>query len=67
VSVRGAAFARSFATPVREIRLPAGPYTVTFQSTTYAAPVVARVVVDQGASYSVHADFREAVPRVTVR
>lgn len=67
VSVHGAGKTRSLSTPVRALKLPAGPYTVTFQSPTYSAPVVARVIVEAAAPKSVHADFREAVPRVTVR
>jgi hypothetical protein len=67
VNVSGPGKSRSLVTPVRELRVPAGSYTVTFRSETYAAPVVARVVVESGLSRSVHADFREADPRVTVR
>jgi eukaryotic-like serine/threonine-protein kinase len=67
VSVQGSGKSRSLHTPVRDLRVPAGSYTVTFRNDTYGAPVVARVVVQSGLSRSVHADFREAEPRVTVR
>lgn len=67
VSVHGLGKNRSLVTPVRELHVPAGPYTVTFRSDTYDSPVVARVVVQEGVSRSVHADFREADPRVTIR
>lgn len=67
VSVVGTGKHQSLRTPVRELRVPAGSYTVTFRSETYDVPVVARVIVEQGIHRSVHADFREADPRVTVR
>jgi serine/threonine-protein kinase len=67
VSVSGAGKTRALRTPVRELRLPTGTYTVTFRNQTYGAPVVTRVVVGGDRVQSVHADFREADPRVTVR
>lgn len=67
VRVHGRGFERALTTPVRELRLPAGAYTVTFENVTYAAPVSAEVIVEEGGRRSVHADFREVVPRVSVR
>jgi len=67
VRVLGRGFERALTTPVRELRLPAGAYTITFENVTYAAPVRAEVIVEEGARRSVHADFREAEPRVSVR
>lgn len=67
VRVQGAGVDRSLATPVRELELPPGAYTVTFQNTTFDAPVSSRVSLGAGAQRSVHADFREAEPRVSVR
>jgi hypothetical protein len=40
---------------------------VTFESATYGAPVSAAVTLADGGLRSVHADFREAEPRVSVR
>jgi len=67
VSVTGTGLSRSFETPVRELKLPAGSYAVTFRSAIYAAPLATRVLLTAGAQRSVHADFRDAEPRVSVR
>ena len=40
---------------------------VSFESSTYGAPVVASVSLADGAQRSVHADFREAEPRISIR
>jgi eukaryotic-like serine/threonine-protein kinase len=67
VGLRGPGQNRRLSTPVRELRLPAGAYTVTFESATYGVPVSTRVVIEEGTRRSVHADFREAEPKITVR
>jgi serine/threonine protein kinase len=67
VGLRGSGQNRRLSTPVRELRLPAGAYTVTFESATYGVPVSTRVVIEEGTRRSVHADFREAEPKITVR
>ena len=67
VFVRGAGLSRSLTTPVRELKLPPGVYSVSFESSTYGAPVVASVSLADGAQRSVHADFREAEPRISIR
>ncbi len=67
VTVVGGRVAQTEVTPVRELKLPPGNYAVTFRSATFASPVVARVELAAGASRSVHADFRAAMPTVVVR
>lgn len=67
VFVRGAGLSRALTTPVRELKLPPGVYSVSFESATYAAPVTTSVSLADGAQRSVHADFREAEPRIRVR
>jgi serine/threonine protein kinase len=67
VFVRGAGLSRALTTPVRELKLPPGVYSVSFESATYGAPVTASVSLADGAQRSVHADFREAEPRISVR
>lgn len=67
VTVRGSGVSETRPTPVRALRVPAGTYTVTFSSETYSTPVSTRIVLERGASRAVHADFRDAVPRVSVR
>ena len=67
VTVRGPGLRRRLATPVRDLRLAAGAYSITFESATYGVPVSARVVMEEGTRRSVHADFREAEPKLTVR
>ncbi|HTQ07709.1 MAG TPA: serine/threonine-protein kinase [Polyangiaceae bacterium] len=67
VSVDGAGFSQTSATPVRALSVPPGSYRVTFRSETYGAPVVSEVMLAAGAHRSVHADFRAAAPSVIVR
>jgi hypothetical protein len=67
VYVRGAGLSRALTTPVRELKLPPGVYSVSFESATYGAPVTASVSLADGAQRSVHADFREAEPRISIR
>jgi serine/threonine-protein kinase len=66
VTVVGGRISRTQVTPVRALKLPPGVYSVTFRSATFGEPVVARVELGAGASRSVHADFRAALPTVVV-
>jgi serine/threonine protein kinase len=66
VTVVGGRISRTSLTPVRALKLPPGVYSVTFRSSTFGEPVVARVELGAGASRSVHADFRAALPTVVV-
>jgi eukaryotic-like serine/threonine-protein kinase len=67
VTIVGGRIAQSHVTPVRGLKLPPGVYSVTFRSATFGDPVAARVELPDGASRSVHADFRAAIPQVVVR
>jgi serine/threonine protein kinase len=67
VTVQGERVAETRPTPVRALRIPSGSYTVTFSSDTYSAPIATRITLEPGTMRSVHADFRDAVPRVNVR
>jgi hypothetical protein len=67
VTVVGAHVSQTRSTPVANLALPAGSYTVTFRSPTFGDPVATRVDLASGAFRSVHADFRAAVPTVVVR
>ena len=67
VTIDGAGVSQTTSTPVRGVVLPAGNYRVTFRSETYGAPVATQVNLGAGVRRSVHADFRAAVPAITVR
>jgi hypothetical protein len=67
VSLQGASGLRAFTTPVRELSVPPGVYVLTFRNDTDGMPVVTRVNMEAGAERSVHVDFREVEPRVSVR
>jgi hypothetical protein len=67
VSIQGPSGARALTTPVRDLKLPPGVYVLTFRNQTYPEPVVARVLLGAGEAHSVHVDFRDVEPRVTVR
>jgi hypothetical protein len=67
VTVEGAGVSRTTPTPVAALTLSPGSYRVVFRNETYGPPVATRVELQAGALLRVHADFREAEPRVTVR
>lgn len=67
VIVTGAKLSQTHSTPVRALSLPAGAYAVTFRSPTFGEPVAARIELAGGATRSIHADFRAAIPTVSVR
>ncbi|MEP7049415.1 MAG: protein kinase [Pseudomonadota bacterium] len=54
-------------TPIVSLRLPAGRYQVVFRNDTFGTPVTTQVVVVAGGARSVHADFRQAEPALTLR
>ena len=65
--VSGPHFHQLGQTPIMSLTLPAGRYRVMFRNETFGAPVSAQVVVVSAGTRSVHADFRQAEPAVTVR
>jgi len=67
VTVVGGRISQTQLTPVRALKLPPGVYSVTFRSPTFGDPVATRVELGAGATRSVHADFRAALPTVVVR
>jgi len=67
VSVEGPGFSQTSPTPLRALPLPPGTYRVSFRNETYGSPVTSQVTLASGARRSVHADFRAAVPTITVR
>jgi serine/threonine-protein kinase len=67
VSVEGPGFSQTSPTPLRALPLAPGAYRVSFRSETYGSPVSGQVTLGPGARRSVHADFRAAVPTLTVR
>jgi hypothetical protein len=67
VTVEGPGVSRTTATPVAALAVSPGSYRVVFRNETYGPPVATRVELQAGALLRVHADFREAEPRVTVR
>jgi hypothetical protein len=48
------------------LKVPVGRYRVVFRNDTFGAPLNAEVVILTGVSRSVHADFRQAEPAVSV-
>jgi hypothetical protein len=67
VSIEGEGFSQTSPTPLRALPLAPGSYRVSFRSETYGSPVAGQVTLVAGARRSVHADFRAAVPTLTVR
>ena len=67
VEVSGAHFHQLGQSPLVGLRVPVGRYQIVFRNDTYGAPLSAQVMVVAGASRSVHADFRQAEPAVSVR
>jgi len=67
IEVSGASFHELAQTPVLGLKVPAGRYQIVFRNDTFGTPVSAQVMVVAGSNRSVHADFRQAEPAVTVR
>jgi eukaryotic-like serine/threonine-protein kinase len=67
VEVSGANFHQLGQSPIVGLRVPAGRYQVVFRNDTFGAPLNAQVTILSGVSRSVHADFRQAEPAVSVR
>jgi hypothetical protein len=67
VSIDGEGLHQTRTTPVRSLALKPGTYRITFRNGTYGPPVAAPVTVTTGSARSVHVDFRQVEPRVTVR
>jgi eukaryotic-like serine/threonine-protein kinase len=67
VDVSGPNFHELRQTPVLGFKVPSGNYRIIFRNDTFGTPVSAQVMVVAGASRSVHADFRQAEPAVSVR
>ncbi|HTA92559.1 MAG TPA: protein kinase [Polyangiaceae bacterium] len=67
VEVSGPTFHDLRQTPVLGFKVPAGKYQIIFRNDTFGTPVSTQVMVVAGATRSVHADFRQAEPAVTVR
>jgi eukaryotic-like serine/threonine-protein kinase len=67
VSIDGEGFTQTSPTPLRALPLKPGAYRLSFRSETYGSPVAGQVTLAAGARRSVHADFRAAVPTLTVR
>ncbi|MEO8906297.1 MAG: protein kinase, partial [Polyangiaceae bacterium] len=67
VELSGHHFHQLGQTPIIGLKLPTGRYQVVFRNDTFGTPVTTQVVVVAGGTRSVHADFRQAEPAVSVR
>ena len=67
VEVSGAHFQQFGQTPLVGLKVPVGRYQIVFRNDTFGAPLSAQVMVVAGATRSVHADFRQAEPAISVR
>lgn len=66
VEISGAHFQKLAQSPIVGLRLPVGKYQVVFRNDTFGAPLTAQVMILAGVNRSVHADFRQAEPQVSV-
>ncbi|MEO7037102.1 MAG: serine/threonine-protein kinase, partial [Polyangiaceae bacterium] len=67
VELSGPHFHQLGQTPIIGLKVPTGRYQVVFRNDTFGTPLTAQVVVVAGGTRSVHADFRQAEPAVSVR
>ena len=67
VEIDGPHFHQKGQSPIVGLKVPVGRYRVVFRNDTFGAPLATQVMVVAGASRSVHADFRQAEPAVSVR
>ncbi|HYP98838.1 MAG TPA: protein kinase [Polyangiaceae bacterium] len=66
VEVSGPHFHQAGQSPLVGLKVPVGKYQVVFRNDTFGAPLNAQVMILSGVSRSVHADFRQAEPAVSV-
>jgi serine/threonine-protein kinase len=66
VEVSGPHFHQAGQSPMIGLKVPVGKYQIVFRNDTFGAPLSAQVMVLSGVSRSVHADFRQAEPAVSV-
>jgi len=67
VEVSGPHFHQLGQSPILGLKVPVGRYQVVFRNDTFGAPLTAQVTILTGVNRSVHADFRQAEPAVSVR
>ena len=67
IELRGPHVQTSGRSPMLGLRLSPGTYQIIFRNDTSSAPLQTEVRIVSGASRSVHADFRQAEPAVSVR
>ena len=67
VEVSGPHFHQLAQSPIVGLKVPVGRYQVIFRNDTFGAPLDTQVLIVSGVSRSVHADFRQAEPAVSVR
>ncbi|HEY0469844.1 MAG TPA: hypothetical protein VGC79_36915, partial [Polyangiaceae bacterium] len=66
VEISGPHFQKLGQSPMFGLRVPAGKYQVVFRNDTFGAPLSAQVMILAGVQRSVHADFRQAEPQVSI-
>ena len=66
VEVSGPHFQQSGQSPLVGLKLPVGKYQVVFRNDTFGAPLSAQLTILSGVSRSIHADFRQAEPAISV-
>jgi hypothetical protein len=66
VEISGAHFQKLAQSPIVGLRLAVGKYQVVFRNDTFGAPLTAQVMILAGVNRSVHADFRQAEPQVSI-
>src|SRR6478609_4005704 len=66
VEVSGPHFHQAGQSPLIGLKVPVGKYQIVFRNDTFGAPLNAQVMILSGVSRSVHADFRQAEPAVSV-
>jgi len=67
VEVTGPGFQRTAQSPLVGLKVPVGKYQIVFRNDTFGAPLRAQVMILSDVNRSVHADFRQAEPAVSVR
>lgn len=67
VEINGPHFHQQARSPIAGLRVPVGKYAIVFRNDTFGAALSTQASVLAGVTRSVHADFRQAEPTVSVR
>jgi hypothetical protein len=66
VEISGPHFHQLGQSPIVGLKVPVGRFQIVFRNDTFGAPLSTQIMIVAGVNRSVHADFRQAEPAVSI-